>query len=195
MRLTFKRFLAIALLLPGIAVAQDFFTVPADTRFPVELHQTVRASHAKVGDPVEFRTIEPTLIGNGVVVPEGAELLGEVAFVRSDRTETPPFWVRLRVYALRWDTGRARINAVVDTIYYVRSSYLGTIDRRGRITFLEGIHVDPHLFRNASTDFFSDSKEVILHSGILLQFRHIVPDDEAAQTLSASSGGADAVKK
>jgi hypothetical protein len=194
MRLTFKP-LSIVFLLPGIAAAQDFFNVPADTRFPVELHQTIRASHAKVLDPVEFRTIEPTLIGNGVVVPEGAELLGEIAFVRSDRAATPPSWVRVRVYALRWETGRAHINGVVDAIYYVRSSYVDTLHRRERVTFLEGIHVDPHLFRNASTDFFSDGKEVILHNGILLQLRHIVPEDDTMQTLSASTSGAEAVKK
>jgi hypothetical protein len=194
MRHTFKHSLALAFLLPGIAVAQDFFTVPADTRFPVELHETVRASHAKVGDPIMLRTIEPVLIGNGVVVPEGAELLGEIAFVRSDRTEAPASWVRLRVYALRWKAGRARINAVVDTIYYVRSSYSERLPGRERLTFLEGIHVDPHLFRNASTDFFSDSKEVVLHAGILLQMRQIVPVEESAQTLTASSTS-EAVKK
>lgn len=193
MRLIFKP-LSIVFLLPGITVAQNFFTVPADTRFPVELRQTIRASRAVVGDPVEFRTIEPTLIGNGVVVPEGAELLGEVAFVRSDRAATPPSWVRLRVNELRWKTGHARINTVVDTIYYVRSSYVDTLRRGKRMTFLEGIHVDPHLFRNASTDFFSDGKEVVLHGGILLQLRNFVPEDDTSQTLSAN-GRADEVKK
>ncbi len=162
-----------------------------DTRFPVELHQTVRASHAKVGDAIEFRTLEPTLIGNGVVVPENAKLLGEIVFIRSVSNATPPSWIRIVVNGLHWRNGQATLNAVVDGVYYVRSAYFDSQHRGPRSTFLEGVHISPHLFRNASTDFFSDSKEVVLRRGILLQLRQIAPKgdqiDESDQTLSASS--------
>lgn len=156
-----------------------------DTRFPVELHGTVRASRAKVGDPVEFRTIEPVLIGNGVVVPESTTLFGEVIFVRSDPGATPRFWIRIAVNSLRWQTGQACLNATVDSVYYVRSSYFGHLQHSQKVTFLEGIEIDPHLFRHASTDFFSSSREVVLRDGILLELKQFVPeDDEVGQTLS-----------
>ncbi len=187
MKLVLKQSLALSLLFPGIAAAQEFFSVAPDTRFPVELRQTLRATQARVGDPVKFRTLEPILIGNGIVVPQNASLLGEVVYVRSDPNASPRSWLRIRVNGLRWKTGQASINAVVDAIYYVRSAYIDTLHRRMKATFLEGITVDPHLFRNASTDFFSDSKEVVLRSGILLQMRHIVPREDDGQTLSASS--------
>lgn len=175
-------------LFSGVAVGQEFFAVLPDTRFPVELHGTVRVSQAKVGDPVEFRTIEPVLIGNGVVVPERAEVRGTVIFARTDNRTTPSSWVRIRVQELRWKTGQASLNAVVDGVHFVRSSYFDSLHRGTRVTFLEGIHVTPHLFHNASTDFFSDSKAVVLRDGIILEMRHIVvKDDEYEQQLSASS--------
>jgi len=178
----------VILLFCGVAVTQEFFTVQPDTRFPVVLHGTVRASQAKVGDPVEFRTIEPVLIGNGVVVPENAELKGTVVFVRTDHRTTPSSWVRIRVQQLRWKTGQAALNAVVDGVHYVRSSYFDSYHRGPRSTFLEGIHIVPHLFRDASTDFFSDSKPVVLHDGIILEMRQVVLNDsEDQEPLSASS--------
>ena len=177
---------SVSFLFCGVAVAQGFFTVLPDTRLPVELHGTVRVSQAKVGDPVEFRTIEPVLIGNGVVVPESAKVRGTVVFARTNHQSTPSSWIRIRVQELRWKTGQASLNAVVDGVYYVRSSYFNSFHRGTRVTFLEGIHVTPHLFRNASTDFFSDSKAVVLHDGIILEMRHIVVKDEDEE-LSASS--------
>jgi hypothetical protein len=179
---------AVCFLFCGVAVGQEFFTVLPDTRFPVVLHGTIRASQAKVGDPVEFRTIEPVLIGNGIVVPENAEILGTVVFVRTDPNATPSSWVRIRVQELWWKTGQASLNAVVDGVHFVRSSYFATFHHQPATTFLEGTHVEPHLFRNASTDFFSDSKPVVLHNGIILEIRHVVPkDNENEQPLTAST--------
>lgn len=179
---------AIGLLLPGISVAQQFFTVDADTRFPVQLRQTIHATRAKKGDPVEFRTIEPVLIGHGIVVPENAELIGEVGFVRSDSKATPRSWIRIWVKGLRWKSGQASINAVVDAIFYAPAAYIYSRDHKGpEPTFLEGIHISSHLFSNASTDFFSDSKEVVLHNGIRLEMRHIVGTEQSTGPLSAST--------
>lgn len=181
-------YLACGLLLPGTAAAQNFVTVKPDTRFPVALRQTVRASRAKVGHTVEFRTLEPILIGGGIVVPENATLFGEVAFVRSDPRATPRSWIRIVVNSLHWKTGTASLNAVVDSVFYARSTYFGDPYSGPRPTFLEGIHIQSHLFRHASTDFFSDSKEVILREGILLEMRHFVSvDNEMGETLSAAS--------
>ena len=179
---------AVGFLFCGVAVAQEFFTVLPDTRFPVELHRTVRVSRAKPGDPIEFRTIEPVLIGNGVVVPENARLRGAVTFVRTDPNARPRSWVRIQVQELQWKTGQASLNAVVDGVHYVRSAYFNSFHGPLRTTFLEGIHVAPHPFRNASTDFFSDTKPVVLRDGIILEIRNIVPkNDDAEQPLSASS--------
>jgi len=180
---------AVVLFLFGrIAVAQEFFSVLPDTHFPVELHGTIRVAQAKIGDPVEFRTIEPVLIGNGVVVPENAKLRGIVVFVRTDPKAIPVSWVRIRILELRWKTGLASLNAVVDGVHYAPSAYVDNLHRGPRATFLEGIHVASHPFRKASTDFFSDEKAVVLHDGIILEMRHVVMqgnDDE--QSLSASS--------
>ncbi len=182
-------FLACALLLPGMAAAQNLVAVKPDTRFPVALRQTVRASRSKVGSAVEFRTLEPILIGNGIVVPENATLLGEVAFVRSDPFATPPSWIRIVVSGLRWKTGTASLNCIVDSVYYARSTYFGGPYSGPRPTFVEGIHIQSHLFRHASTDFFSDSKEVVLRRGIQLEMRHIVSaDNEVDEAFSAARG-------
>ncbi len=179
---------AVSFLLCGVAVAQEFFTVVPGTRFTVVLCGTLRVSKAKVGDPIEFRTIEPILIGNGVVVPENAVIRGAVTFVRSDRSATPSSWVRVRIQQLRWKTGQASLNAMVDGVHYVRAQHHDLFHREPRATFLEGIHIEPHLFRKASTDFFSDAKLVVLHDGIVLELRHIVvKDSEDEQPLSTKS--------
>lgn len=156
------------------------------THFPVELHGTIRESKAKVGDPVEFRTIAPVLIGNSVVVPEDAEIRGSIVFVRTDRNATPPYFVRIRLQELRWKSGQANLNAVVDGVHYVRSSYFDVLHRGPRPTFLEGINIDPHPMGNASTDFFSDRKPVVLHDGIIVELRHVAPPDNPGDpTISA----------
>src|SRR5512146_611225 len=170
----------------GIALSQEFYTVRPDTGFPVELQQTIRASRAKAGDPVEFRTLEPVLIGNGIVVPENAILVGAVAFSRDAWKSEPRSLLRIRVQGLHWKNGQARINTVVGSVYYARSSYVVKMNNGPKPTFLEGIHIVPHLMWQASTDFYADNKEVVLHKGILLQLRHVVVD-QIPVTLSASS--------
>ncbi len=191
MKLAFKYLFALPLLLTGNAVAQEFFAVRPGTGFPAELHQTIHASRAKAGDLVQFRTLEPVLIGGGVVVPENATLLGKVVFARWDTAAEPRSMLRIRIDGVRWKSGQARINAVVVGMYYVRSAYIYNPETGPRPTFLEGIHISSHPARNASTDFFSNTKDVVLRSGILLLLQHVVPNDDADQTLSASSSAAD----
>lgn len=177
---------ALTLLFSGVVVGQEFFTVLPGTHFPVELHGTIRVSKAKAGDPVEFRTIEPVLIGSNVVVPENAEIRGSVVFVRGDRNATPVYFMRIRLKELRWKTGQANLNAIVDGVHYVRSSYFDILHRGPRPTFLEGIHIDPHALTNASTDFFSDTKPVVLHDGIIVELRQVAPaDDQGEPNISA----------
>ncbi|HEU5401245.1 MAG TPA: hypothetical protein VFU86_07805 [Terriglobales bacterium] len=162
--------------------------MPADTRFPVRVCKTIRATRARPGDRVVLETIEPVLLANGIVIPEDARLTGEVAFVRSDHKAEPQSWVRLWVTRLRWKAGQANLNAVVDAVYYVPTNYIFPFSRVERkATFLEGIHVSPHFFKNGSTDFFSDSREVVLRKGILLEMRQVVPSDEDPSTLSVST--------
>ncbi|MGE5113705.1 MAG: hypothetical protein ACM3JB_22810 [Acidobacteriaceae bacterium] len=173
----------------GIALGQEFYTVRSDTTFPVELQHTIRASRAKAGDLVEFRTLEPVLIGNGIVIPENATLVGIVAFSRDASKAEPRSLLRIRVQGLRWKNGQARINAVVGSVYYARSSYVVKMNNGPKPTFLEGIHIVPHLMWQASTDFYADDKEVVLHAGILLQMRHVVVD-QIPVSLSASSNAA-----
>lgn len=186
MKRSLRSSLLFLLLGTGIALGQEFYTVRPDTGFPVELQQTIRASRAKAGDPVEFRTLEPVLIGNGIVVPENAMLVGVVAFARDESKAEPRSLLRIRVQGLHWKNGQARINAVVGSVYYARSSYVLKMSNGPKPTFLEGIHIIPHLMWQASTDFYANDKDVVLHKGILLQLRHVVVD-QIPVTLSASS--------
>jgi hypothetical protein len=191
MKLAFTFSLTLPLLLPGIAAAQQFFTVQPETRFPVELRKTIRASRARPGDVIEFRTLEPVLIGHGVVAPRDAALVGRIVFARLDNAAAPRSMIRIRVEGLRWKSGQARINAIVGGMFYARSAYIYSVPGGAKPTFMEGISITPHLTREASTDFYSDLKEVVLRKGILLQLRHIVTDDERLRTLSASSSASD----
>lgn len=193
MKRSFRFSLLFLLLGTGIALGQEFYTVRPDTGFPVELQQTIRASRAKAGDPVEFRTLEPVLIGNGIVVPENATLVGVVAFSRDEAKAEPRSLLRIRVQGLHWKSGQARINAVVGTVYYAPSAYVVKMSNGPKPTFLEGIHIVPHLMWQASTDFYAD-KEVVLHAGILLRMRHVVVD-QIPITLSASSSATTSEKK
>lgn len=184
--LTLIRLLLVSSLLNLATVFAQEVTVRSDTTFPVELRHTIRASSAKAGDPVELRLLEPVLIGDGIVVPANASLLGDVVFARSGEVDTPHSMLRIRVQTLRWPRGEVRLNAVVGGIYFARSSYVFK-SPGPKTTFLEGITIAANLFPNASTDFSSDRKEVVLRGGILLLMRHIVSEDERTQTLSARS--------
>lgn len=155
--------------------AQEMPAVKQDTMFPAELRHTINSKSAIPGDPVEFRTLEPVLLGNNVVVTTGATLLGEVeqALPRSD--SSPESSISIRVRELRWNGKSVPLNAVVSGVFFVRSSYTYRSGLQQKPTFLEGIEIVAHLSETAFTEFSCRKKDVVLRNGILLMFREIDP--------------------
>src|SRR5690242_17533879 len=151
----------------SLVCAQDL-TVRPGTRFPAELTHTLKTSTAKVGDPVLFRTLEPVLLGNRVVAPEGSELRGEITEVREQEESGEAPEISIRLSTLLYKHKRVPINLVVSSLYYSRSAVADSYDTgRMKVTFLEGIHVVAHVSDEASTSFVGRGKNVVLHSGIL----------------------------
>ena len=67
--------------------------VPDNFSIPAQLSKTLDTNKCKTGDPVEMRTLEPVLIGNGVVIPENAKLHGRVLGAASRQNEKPSWLV------------------------------------------------------------------------------------------------------
>lgn len=154
--------------------------VRRDTQFPVELGTTIKSKSAKVGDKVKFRLNEAVLIGNNVVVPEGAKITGTIDAVQDDGTEEPRSAIRIRIHGLEWKKGTARLNAVVLSVEPTPAQLM-IIPRRRHPplrspSFTQKIHIKAHVRRDAYTDFFSNEKNLVLHSGIVFMLRQIDPD-------------------
>lgn len=160
-------------------VAQDP-TVRRDTQFPVELRTTIKSDKAKVGDKVEFQTREAVLIGNNIVVPERAKILGRIEQIRSGATESPRSLVDISIHTLKWKNGEAALNAVVFSVEATPAENMVMRRRRHPFfkppNFLQGIRIRAHLKRDARTDFFSESANFTLHSGLLFLLRQIDPE-------------------
>jgi len=158
------------------AAAQELPSIKQDTTFPAELRRTVHSGSAKVGDPVEFRTVEPVLIGNGVVVPDGASLTGQVEEVQPRSGASRESSVSVRIDMLQWGNHSLPLNVVVASVFYARSGYFSESRPGPKPTFLEGIQVVAHLSDVAFTEFSSSKKEVVLRNGVLLLFRQVDPE-------------------
>ena len=126
----------------------------------MQVRTAVTTATAKPGAPLEFETTAGVLIGNGIVVPKGAQVLGHVEQVRSG-SATSGASLRISVNRLQWDGGSAPLNAVVMGL---EPSDAGDnplwrhLHRavRGRISMLEHIGVQSHLGRNAFVEFDSN---------------------------------------
>jgi hypothetical protein len=146
-----------------------------NTEFPVEVHGTIKSASARVGDTVEFRTEIPVLIGNKIVVPNNATILGTVTEVRHGEHDWPRSLIRIRIHTLRWKDQQIHLNAMVTSIRRVR--HMTAVATFGSMpTFLEGVRVVSHLQHNASTEFVSDQKDVVIRSGVSFMIRQIDPD-------------------
>jgi hypothetical protein len=168
--------LCVAFVVATAAVAQQLPFIKQDTTFPVELRRTIHTNSAKVGDPVEFRTIEPVLVGRGIVVPNNASLLGEIEEVQPRSASSPESSICIRVRTLRWNDKVIPVNAVVTGVFFARAGYLNESASGTKPTFLEGIRIVAHLSEDAFTEFSSSKKEVVLRNGILLLLRQVDPD-------------------
>lgn len=168
--------LCVVVMVAANAAAQELPIIKQDTTFPAELRHTVHSGSAKIGDAVEFRTIEPVLIGNGVVVPDGASLIGQVEEVQPRSGSSAESSVSVRVNKLQWGSHSIPLNLVVSSVFYARSGYVNDPRPGPKPTFLEGILIVAHLSDAAFTEFSSRKKEVVLRNGVLLMFRQVNPD-------------------
>src|SRR5215471_1645894 len=90
----------------GVAVKAGAVSIPA------ELRTTVKAENVKRGDPVEFRTLEPVLLSNGVVMPMDSKLKGRVVGSAA-RHGDKPSWLVLMVEQAEWRQHTARLHAFI----------------------------------------------------------------------------------
>ncbi len=177
------RLFVVLLAIPSTLAAQQV-TVRRDTQFPVELRTSVKTDSAKVGNTVEFRTTEAVLIGNNIVVPRDARIVGHIEQVRSGAAGSPRSLFRLRIDTLKWKNSDAALNGIVSAVEPAPAEEIVMHRRRRPFfeppDFLKGIHIRAHVRRYAFTEFFSDQKNFVLRSGIMLVLRQIDPDHEPA---------------
>ena len=93
---------------PSVPAAQvsENFTIPA------RLAKTVDTKKCKAGDVVEMRTLEPVLIGNGLVMPEHTRLQATVLGAASRQNEKPS-WLVLVVQKAEWKDHTVPLRAFV----------------------------------------------------------------------------------
>ncbi len=64
---------------PAAATAKPAtLTVPAGTKLPLVLHNSITTRNAKPGDPVYLETLFPIVINNKIIVPAGSYVQGEI---------------------------------------------------------------------------------------------------------------------
>lgn len=83
-----------------------------EVSIPAELRTTVKAENAHRGDPVEFRTLEPQLIGNGVVMPANAKLTGRIVGAAPQQGDKPS-WLVLLVERAEWKQQSIPLHAFI----------------------------------------------------------------------------------
>ncbi len=88
------------------AQVSETFTIPA------RLAKTVDTKKCKAGDVVEMRTLEPVLIGNGLVMPEHTRLQATVLGAASRQNEKPS-WLVLVVQKAEWKDHSVPLRAFV----------------------------------------------------------------------------------
>lgn len=84
--------------------------------FPVTMQQNVIAGKTPVGAKVQAKLAVATLV-NGVVVPEGAVLSGEVTESVA-KSATTPSRLAIRIDSAQWKNGSAPIKAYLTAWYY-----------------------------------------------------------------------------
>ena len=61
-----------------VAIRPATLTVPAGTKLPLVLHNSITTRNAKPGDPVYLETLFPIVISNKILVPAGSYVQGEI---------------------------------------------------------------------------------------------------------------------
>ena len=105
------------LLLLAAAFAQDQSTVTSTrpvggVSIPAELTSTIKAEHARRGDPVEFRSLQAVLISTGLVMPANAKLTGRVVGA-APRQGDKPSWLVVLVERGEWKDQSVPLHAFI----------------------------------------------------------------------------------
>jgi hypothetical protein len=109
----FSIVLLVFAILPALAQQPGANLVPAgQLSIPAELSKTVRADKAHPGDPVEFRTVEPVLVGKGIVMPTNTLLVGRILHA-SPKKEGKNSWLALVVERAEWKQHSLPLHAFV----------------------------------------------------------------------------------
>jgi len=139
---------------------------------------------AKPGAALDFETTAGVLIGDGIVVPRGARVLGRVEAVQSASSSAGAL-LRVSLHRLEWDGGSAPLNAVVTNVEpsdaednpVWRHLHRAVIGRR---TMLEHIAVRSHIGRQAFVEFASNRDNFTLHRGVRLALWQVDPETDPA---------------
>jgi hypothetical protein len=84
----------------------------AKLSIPAQLCKTVRADKVRPGDTVKFKTLEPVLVGNGVVMPTNTLLVGRILNAKP-RQEGKSSWLALVVERAEWKRHSMPLHAFV----------------------------------------------------------------------------------
>jgi hypothetical protein len=94
---------------------------------PAQLSETIDTKKCKAGDAVEMRTLEPVLIGNGLVMPENAKLRGKI-LAGASRQNDKPSWVVLVVERAEWKQHSIPLHAFIASQITVKAKVPGQSD-------------------------------------------------------------------
>ena len=111
----FRGCIALVLLASGLAQGQQSENKShpfSGASIPAELKTTVRADKVHRGDPVELRSLEPVLLGNGVVMPVNSKLTGRIVGA-APRHDDKPSWLVLLVERGEWKQQSVSLHAFI----------------------------------------------------------------------------------
>lgn len=98
-------------------------TAPGASEFPVVMRQSITAGKTPVGAKVQAELVIATM-ANGVVVPRGAVLTGEV--VQSvAKSKTEPSRLSVRIDSAQWKNGSAPVKIYLTAWYYPEVAMAG----------------------------------------------------------------------
>jgi hypothetical protein len=86
--------------------------IPDNFSIPARLSKTIDTKKCKAGDAVEMKTVEPVLIGKGLVMPENAKLHGKIIGAASRQADRPS-WVLLVVERAEWKEHSVPLRAFI----------------------------------------------------------------------------------
>ena len=132
-----------------------------------ELKTTVKAENAHRGDPVEFRTLEPQLIANGVVMPANAKLMGRIVGAAPQQGDKPS-WLVLLVERAEWKQVSIPLHAfitrqiAISSVNQLNSQNTDGMNTNSRRAGRESARAQMHdgIDNSTSTRMPQDAKEV-----------------------------------